>query len=114
MTGTWKGTGYGVHIEPTPYRTAEGSGVQFPDNGIEFTYVITKQRDNRFAGKMTDGKVEETIIGAIQADRRSGIMLDDDGQYFFTLIDPFTMDVCYNHHNSTSKLVGCLRLMKSR
>ena len=114
MTGTWKGTGYGVQIGPTPYRPIEGPGVQFPENGIEFTYVLKEQHDNRFSGEMTSGKFKETIIGAIQADNRSGVMLDNDGQYFFTLIDPSTMDVCYNHHNPTSKFVGCFRLFKSR
>lgn len=113
MTGTWKGTGYGVQIGSTPYQPADGTGAQFPQNGIEFTYVLKEQHDNRFSGEMTSGKLKQTIIGAIQADNRTGVMLDQNGQYFFTLIDPSTMDLCYNYLNSIGKFVGCFRLFKS-
>jgi hypothetical protein len=114
MVGTWKGTGNVAHIGPTPYRAAEGTGVNLPANDIEFTYVIKDQQGNRFAGEASAGKFKETIIGAVQPDNRGGVMLDDDGQYLFTLIDPNTMDVCYNHHYPTSKAVGCFRVTRSR
>jgi len=114
LIGTWKGTGYAVHIGPNPYRAAEGSGVNFPANGIEFTYVIKEQQGNRFAGESSAGKFKETIIGAVQPDNRGGIILDDDGQYVFTLIDPNTMDACYNHHYPTTKVVSCYRLTRPR
>lgn len=114
LVGTWKGMGNVAHIGPTPYRAAKGSGANLPANDIEFTYVITNQQGNRFAGESSAGKFKETIIGAVQPDNRGGIMLDDDGQYFFTLVDPNTMDVCYNHHYPTSKAVGCFRVTRSR
>ena len=113
MTGTWKGTGYGVQTGSTPYQPADGAGAQFPQSGIDFTYVLKEQRDNRFSGEMTSGKLKQTIIGAIQADNRTGVMLDENGQYFFTLIDPSTMDLCYNYLNPSGKFVGCFRLFKS-
>lgn len=114
MVGTWKGTEYGVNIGPSPYRAVEGRGPHFAPNSLEFTYVINEQHDNRFAGEVSSGKFKETLIGAIRSDNRGGMMLDDDGQYFFTLIDPFSMDICYYHHNPTSKFVGCFRVFKSR
>jgi hypothetical protein len=114
MVGTWKGTAYAVHIGSNPYRVAEGNGVNFPSNGIEFTYVIREQHGNRFAGELSGVKFKETIIGAIQPDNRGGIMLDDDGQYRFTLADPNTMDVCYSHLYPTSKIAACWRLTRSR
>jgi hypothetical protein len=114
LVGTWSGVGYAVHIGPTPYRTVEGAGVKCPDKGITFTYVIKEQHGNRFAGEMTDGKFKETVIGALQPDNRGGVMLDDDGYYAFTLVSPDAMDICYSHHNATSRLAGCLRLQRSR
>ena len=45
-------------------------------------------------------KVTETIIGTLRPPEfRSGIMLDNDGEYDFTLRDAKTMDVCYRHIN---------------
>jgi hypothetical protein len=114
LVGTWKGMGTGVQIGPTPHRPAEVTGVKFPDNDIEFTYVIKEQHGNRFAGQMSSTTAKETLIGAVLPDNRGGIMLDDDGQYQFTLINPDTMDVCYNHYHSKSKFVGCFRLTRSR
>jgi hypothetical protein len=113
MVGTWKGTGTGVQIGPTPYRPAEGTGVKFPDNEIEFTYDIKEQHGNRFTGQLSGGTHKETIIGAVQLNNRGGVMLDDDGKYLFTLIDPNTMDLCYDHHYSASKFVGCFRVKRS-
>lgn len=115
LIGTWKGTGYAVHIGATPYRSVDGAGVKFPENGIEFTYVIKEQKGNRFAGESSVGAVMETIIGAVQTDNRGGMMLDDDGQYTFVLIDPNAMDLCYNHHSEAGKkLVACFRATRSR
>ena len=34
LVGTWKGTGYAVHIGSNPYRVAQGPGPNFPENGI--------------------------------------------------------------------------------
>ena len=114
LVGTWKGTGYGIHVGPTPYRTAEQTGVIFNTNPVEFTYTITEQQDNRFTGELSGGTVTETLIGALQPDNRGGIMLDSDGQYSFTLRDPNTIDLCYSHLNPTSRVVGCMSLTRSQ
>jgi len=114
MVGTWKGMATAVHIGSTPYRAAQGNGVQFPPNELEFTYVIKEQHGNRFAGEMSAVNYKETIIGAIRPDNRGGLMLDDDGRYDFALVDPNTMDVCYGHQFATSRLAACWRLTRSR
>jgi hypothetical protein len=88
MVGTWKGKASAVHIGSNPYRVAQGNGVQFPANEIEFTYTIKEQHGNRFAGESAGVDYKETIIGALQPDNKGGIMLDDDGRYDFTLPDP--------------------------
>jgi hypothetical protein len=114
LVGTWKGTAQAVHIGATPYRGGEGGSANFSSNAIEFTYVIKEQQGNRFAGESSGGGAKETIIGALQPDNRGGIMLDNDGQYIFTMIDPNSMDVCYSHQYPMSKVVTCYRLVRSR
>jgi hypothetical protein len=114
MLGAWKGMVTVAHIGANPYRVAEGTGPQLPENPIEFTYTITEQKGNRFAGKSSGGNYSETIIGAIQPDGKGGIMLDDDGQYILTLQGPNTMDVCYSHSFPTSRVVGCWTLTRAQ
>lgn len=114
MVGTWKGPAHAVQIGSSPYRPVTGTGVTFPDNAIEFTLVIKEQHDNRFAGESVAANIRETIIGALQPDNRGGIILDNDGQYTFALIDPDTIDVCYSHLYPSSKLAACYRLTRSR
>ena len=74
---------------------------------LEFTFKITTQQGNRFSGQSSDGKRTETIIGAISPSNQSGIVLDDDGQYLFTVRDSNTLDACYSHSKANSKLVSC-------
>jgi hypothetical protein len=114
LLGLWKGMGTGVQVGPTLHRPAAVSGVKFPDNEIEFTYVITEQHGNRFAGQMSSAEAKETIIGALSPDNRSGLMLDDDGLYQFMLVEADTMDVCYSHFSTKGKFVGCMRLRRER
>jgi hypothetical protein len=114
LVGTWKGTAYAVHIGSNPYRVAQGKGPNFPDNGIEFTYVISEQHGNRFAGEMSAGKFTETIIGALQPDNKGGVMLDDDGKYLISLVDADTMDICYTHQFPTSRVAACWQLKRAQ
>jgi hypothetical protein len=113
MIGAWTGKTYAVHIGSNPYRVAEGTGVQFPDNAIEFTYNITEQHGKRFAGKSSGGKFSETIIGMLAPDNRTAVMLDDDGQYMMTMVDPNTIDMCYYHLYPTNKVVSCWQIKRT-
>jgi hypothetical protein len=65
LVGTWKGETQAVHIGPNPYRIPEHNGPNFPDNFIEFTYVVKEQHGTRFAGE-TVGKFTETFIGMLK------------------------------------------------
>jgi len=64
LVGTWKGEGQAVHIGPNPYRIPEHDGPNFPENFIEFTYVVKDQVGARFAGE-TVGKLTETFVGML-------------------------------------------------
>lgn len=114
LLGTWKGTAQGVRIGPSHYRPAQGAGANFSDNAIEFTYVIKEQHGNRFAGESSSAKGKQTFVGAVQQDNRGGIILDNDGQYIFTLIDLGTIDMCCSRQYPDNKLVACFRLRRAR
>ena len=112
LVGTWKGMLQAVIIGANPYRVPEKPGPVFADKEIEFTYRIDRQQGNRFIGEMNVGEIRETLIGAVSMDNRTGLFLDDDGRYDFTLADPQTMNVCYAHSYPTSKAVTCFRLKR--
>ena len=111
LVGTWKGSGEAVHIGPTPYRVPEHDGPNFP-GAIEVTYVVKEQVGARFAGDVL-GKFKETFIGMLRPPNfTSGIILDNDGQYEFTLRDEKTIDACYWHQYPTSKAIVCWTMTK--
>lgn len=64
-----------------------------PAKTIDFTFTITGQQGNRIAGQSTGGARAETLIDAISPTNKSGTILDDDGQYLFTIRDTDTLDV---------------------
>jgi hypothetical protein len=107
LIGTWKGTAYAVSVGTNPYRTPETKDPSFPSDTLEFTFVIKDQHDNRFSGTSSAGKLTETLVGAISPDNKNGIVLDDDGEYLFTIRDSDTLDTCYRHLKPTSKVVAC-------
>ena len=55
----------------------------------------------------------ETIIGMLSPDGHTAVMLDDDGQYSMTLVDPNTIDMCYHHLYPTSKVVACFQAKRT-
>lgn len=112
LVGTWKGDARAVHIGPNPYRLPNGNEPTFGDNLVAFTYVVTQQEGTHFAGK-TEGKFVETFIGGLKPpDYRSGIFIDDDGTYDFTLRDENTIDFCYHHLYPTSRVVSCFTITR--
>lgn len=113
LIGTWKGSTQAVYIGSNPYRVAEKAGPNFSTTLIEFTYSITEQKGNVFAGTSGAGTFSETLIGAISPDNRSGVMSDDDGQYTFTIRDRNTLDICYQHSFPTSRVAACWTIKRS-
>jgi hypothetical protein len=109
LVGKWTGSVDGaVMVGNTPDRTAEaGKKVTFSNEPITFTFDITEQQGARFGGTMFNAKRSETLIGHFYPDNKSGIMLDDDGQYAFTLTNADTMQVCYDHAKPDSKVIAC-------
>lgn len=109
VVGTWKGTAeQAVMIGDNPYRTADPARkATFADEPVEFTFVIAEQRGARFAGEMSGRGKTESIIGTFHADGKTGVMLDDDGRYDFSLRDANAIELCYDHSKPGSKVIAC-------
>jgi hypothetical protein len=105
LVGTWKGSAQAVFLGSNPYRPNRNAGANYSPDVREFTFVIKEQNDNRFSGESTDGKRTEKLIGGISPDNKSGIVLDDDGQYVFTIRDNDTLDFCYSQCEVQSGVV---------
>ena len=118
LVGTWKAVSPGAAVVgANPYHPgATGTSQSEPrfTDPIEFTITIGTQKANRFTGELTDGKRTEKLIGAISPNNLGGIVLDDDGQYIFTIRDLETLDVCYSHMTPASKVVACFPWTKNR
>lgn len=112
LVGTWKATAYAVHLGSNPYRPTEGTGANFPEAALEFTFIVSEQHDRRFAGELNGGDFKETFIGMLQPDNGGGIILDEDGRYDFTLRDANTIESCYAHSYPKSKVVACYSLIR--
>ena len=117
LVGTWKAVSPGAAVVgANPYHpgaTGAASEPRFTDP-IEFTITIGAQKANRFTGELTDGKRTERLIGAISPNNLGGVILDDDGQYVFTIRDLETLDVCYSHMTPASKVVACFPWTKNK
>ncbi|MFO1131944.1 MAG: hypothetical protein U1E16_08040 [Hyphomicrobiales bacterium] len=109
MIGKWIGmVDSAVMVGNTPDRTAEpGKKITFATESLQFTFDIKEQVGQRFGGAMDAPKRSETLIGHLYPDNKSGMMLDDDGQYFFNLSDANTMQLCYDHSKPDSKVIAC-------
>lgn len=115
LVGTWKGVSPGAAVVgANPYHPGATQAEPHFTEPLEFTITIAEQKANRFTGKLTDGKRTENLIGAISPNNLVGVMLDDDGQYVFTIRDIDTLDVCYSHAAPASKLAACFPWTRSK
>lgn len=112
LVGTWKGGATAVSIGANPHRGQDRASPTFGTDVVEFSFIVKEQQKAHFAGE-TVGKFTETLIGGLRPpDFKAGYMLDNDGEYSFTLRDAKTMDLCYRHLNLSSKVVACYTVEK--
>ena len=114
MVGAWRGQSVAVILGTTPYRGRLGEGAHFANEPLAFIYQVDRQEGNRFIGSVSSGNRRETLIGAISADNRTGVMLDDDGRSSFTLRSADVMDICYAHNMPNDRTVACFTLTRTR
>jgi hypothetical protein len=114
MVGTWKGTAIAVQIGANPHRdNSDRARPSFSSATLEFTFDITEQQGNRFAGSVLSGTRNETVIGGHLPGNTSGVILDENGRYGFVLRDRNTADLCYSHGNPSSLVVGCYTIRRN-
>ena len=115
LVGTWKAVSPGAAVVGgNPYHPGATQAEPHFTEPLEFTITIGEQKGNRFTGKLTDGKRTERLIGAISPTNLGGVVVDDDGQYHFTIRNLDTLDVCYSHMTPASKVVACFPWTRSK
>jgi hypothetical protein len=82
--------------------------------------VIDKEEGRNFVGSIgatnnknsTDVKRKEVLMGAYAKDMKSGVMVNETGNFTFKLIDPKNLEICYTQVTSNPKVASCFELTK--
>jgi hypothetical protein len=83
LTGTWSGAGPSVS-QSEGWETARSANLQ-----------ITEQRGPVFKGSVQYEGGEEEFLGVVQADGKSILISNNDGNVTATLLSPAEMEVCF-------------------
>lgn len=113
LVGEWKGTTTPVHVGSTGHAVPQGEGVNFTGE-IEITFKVTEQKGNDFTGSVVTKNRTEPFVGSIREDKTEGIMVDEDGNYEFKIVDANTIDLCYWHITSQSRVTTCYGLKRAQ
>lgn len=112
LVGEWKGKTSPVHVGSTGHATPQGEGVNFTAE-FDITFNVTDQKGNDFAGAVVTKNRTEPFVGSIREDKGEGVMVDEDGNYEFKLIDANTIDLCYWHITPQSRVTTCFVLKRT-
>jgi hypothetical protein len=121
LLGTWTGmsnsavSGVG-QFHPT--EAGKEKAVRF--RSVEFVMVIDKEEGRNFVGSIgatnnkhpTDVKRKEVLMGSYAKDMKSGVMVNETGNFTFKLIDPKNLEICYTQVTSNPKVASCFELTK--
>lgn len=113
LVGEWKGMTSPVHVGSTGHAVPTGQGINFTDE-FEITFNIKEQKGNDFSGEVTTKNRTEPLVGSIREDKTEGMMVDEDGHYEFKVMDNDTIDLCYWHITSDSRVTTCFALKRSK
>ena len=115
LVGTWKGTAHAVSVGFKSVSDAGDQGAELSAaDALEFTFTIKEQQGNQFSGTSTAGTLTRDFSsGRFRPDNKSGVVLDDDGEYLFTIRDNDTLDTCYRHRTVRIEGRGLLCLEKA-
>jgi hypothetical protein len=113
LKGVWKGTTQAVHIGDMPHRRNAKPGHNF-GKAINISADIAEQEANMFKGHLDVGDKREVLIGSVHPATQSGVMLDNDGGFTFTLEGRDLMHACYWHMTATAKATACFTLAREK
>lgn len=81
------------------------------------TLVVTEQKGRAFKGHLTrsnkDGDVKEELWGAFTPNGHLMVGSDEEGFYWFTLVNPDTLDYCYSEAGASARTT-CARLIRQK
>jgi hypothetical protein len=81
------------------------------------TLVITEQKGRAFKGHLArankEGDVKEELWGAFTPGGRLMVASDDEGYYWFTLVNNNTLDYCYSEAGAAARTT-CARLTRQK
>ena len=81
------------------------------------TLVVTEQKGRAFKGYLTrsnkDGDVKEELWGAFTPGGRLIVGSDEEGYYWFTLVNNNTLDYCYSEAGAGARTT-CGRLARQK
>jgi hypothetical protein len=81
------------------------------------TLVITEQKGRTFKGHLVrankEGDVKEELWGAFTPGGKLMVASDDEGYYWFTLVNNNTLDYCYSEAGAAARTT-CARLTRKR
>jgi hypothetical protein len=104
LVGTWTGQ---------RERMAKDDGYR---DGLA-TLVITEQKGRAFKGYLSrsnkDGDVKEELWGAFTPNGHLMVGSDEEGFYWFTLVNVDTLDYCYSEAGKSARTT-CARVMRQK
>lgn len=81
------------------------------------TLVITEQKGRTFKGHLVrankEGEVKEELWGAFTPGGRLMVGSDEEGYYWFTLVNDNTLDYCYSEAGAAARTT-CARLTRQK
>lgn len=81
------------------------------------TMVITEQKGRAFKGYLSrsnkDGDVKEDLWGAFTPNGHLMVGSDEEGFYWFTLVNTDTLDYCYSEAGKSARTT-CARLIRQK
>ena len=97
MIGTWKGLSNSTVMGAAKHHQVGQNAEKIKFVRTEFTLVVDAQEGQNFAGQIFSAHGEEVILGALTADRKSGVMVDNDGIMRFEIYGENQFEHCYAH-----------------
>jgi hypothetical protein len=113
MVGTWKGLSNTTVMGPAMHHEMGQNVDQIKFVRTVFTLVVDVQEGQNFAGHLASAHDnKEVVLGALTADRESGVMIDNDGILRFKVQAANQLESCYAHapesSNQHSGVAACI------